>query len=171
MTADLESAHRQGCVEDCASGPAELGETDEGGHEKNAVGSDKEELDEGEGYGVAKLIHDGFSGVGRHGGGSVPNGTLEDESEGGRGRNGRCGGSSRGAGEGWPVRRIPESQLSTDRSGEVGEEGRWGGPSVVGWPAAGAGEGEGGGWPFAILVMYPAHPKYQVGGGWKGIPG
>jgi len=68
MTADLESTHGQGRIKDCASGGAELGETDEGGHEKGAIGSDEEELDEGEGYGVAKLIHDGFSGVGRHGG-------------------------------------------------------------------------------------------------------
>ena len=88
MTAHLESAHGQGCVEDCASGPAEGGEADKGGHEKGAVGGDEEELDKGEGYGVAEVIHDGFSGVGRHGGGGIPDGTLEDESEGGWGRNG-----------------------------------------------------------------------------------
>lgn len=64
VTADLEGTHRQGRVKDCARRAAELGETDEGGHEKGAIGSDEEELDKGEGYGVAKLIHDGFSGVG-----------------------------------------------------------------------------------------------------------
>ena len=64
VTADLEGTHRQGCVEDSAGRPAELGETNERGHEKSTVGGDEEELDKGEGYGVAKLIHDGFSGVG-----------------------------------------------------------------------------------------------------------
>ena len=64
VTTDLEGTHRQGCVEDCTSGWAEPRETDEGGHEKGAIGSDEEELDEGEGYRVAKLVHDGLSGVG-----------------------------------------------------------------------------------------------------------
>lgn len=63
VAADLEGAHGQGRVEDRAGGWAELGEADEGGHEKSAVGGDEEELDKGEGYGVAKLVHDGFSGV------------------------------------------------------------------------------------------------------------
>ena len=64
VTADLEGTHGQGRVEDCASGRAELGETDQRGHEEGTVGSDKEELDKGEGYRVAKLIHDLFASVG-----------------------------------------------------------------------------------------------------------
>lgn len=64
VTADLESTHRQGRIEDSTSWWAELGETNERGHEKSAEGSDKEELDKGEGYRVAELIHDGLSGVG-----------------------------------------------------------------------------------------------------------
>lgn len=89
VTADLESTHRQGRVENRASRWAELGETKEGGHEESAEGGDEKELDEGEGYGVAKAVHDGLSGVGRHGGGSIPDATLEDKLKGRRGRNGR----------------------------------------------------------------------------------
>ena len=63
MATDLESAHGQSCAEDGTGGSAELGETDKRGHEESTVGGDEEELDKGEGYGVAKLIHDGFSGV------------------------------------------------------------------------------------------------------------
>jgi hypothetical protein len=58
VAADLEGPHGQGCVEDCTGGPTELGEADEGGHEKSAIGGDEEELDKGEGYGVAELVHD-----------------------------------------------------------------------------------------------------------------
>lgn len=91
VTADLESTHRQGCVENGTSRWAELGEANERGHEESAEGSDEEELDECESYGVSKAIHDGLSGVGRHGGGCIPDATLEDEFEGCGGRNGREG--------------------------------------------------------------------------------
>ena len=64
VTADLESTHGQGCIEDSTGWWTEPGETNGRGHEKGAKGSDKEELDKGEGDRVAKLIHDGLSGVG-----------------------------------------------------------------------------------------------------------
>lgn len=81
MTADLEGAHGQGGVEDWAGGGAESGETDEGGHEEGTVGGDEEELDKGEGDGVAEGVHDGLSGVGGECGGGIPDGTLADERE------------------------------------------------------------------------------------------
>ena len=66
VTADLESTHGQGGIEDGTSRWAEFGKANERGHEKSAEGSDEEELDKGEGYRVAELIHDGFSRVGGH---------------------------------------------------------------------------------------------------------
>ena len=81
MTAYLEGAHGEGGVEDCAGGGAEPGDADEGGHEEGTVGGDKEELDKGEGDGVAEGVHDGLSGVGGEGGGRIPDGTLQDEGQ------------------------------------------------------------------------------------------
>jgi len=85
VAADLEGTHGEGSVQDCAGGGTEPSEADEGGHEEGTVGGDEEELDKGEGYGVAELVHDGFSGVGGHCGGCIPDAALEDEAEDGGG--------------------------------------------------------------------------------------
>ena len=122
VTADLEGPHGEGCVEDCARGGTEPGEADEGGHEDGAVGCDEEELDKGEGDGVTKVVHDGLSGVGGHGGGGVPDGTLDDEAEGGDGRAGR---------------RVPECGRRPFRMYAAhggGGEGAW--LSAADWPLA-----------------------------------
>ena len=101
MAADLEGAHGEGGVEDCAGGRAEPGEPDEGGHEEGTVGGDEEELDKGEGDGVAEGVHDGLSGVGGEGGGGIPDGTLEDEREGGCWGHREMGGVSERLGGRW----------------------------------------------------------------------
>ena len=64
MTSDLEHAHGERALDDGLVRTAELGEADDGAHEKQTVGRDEAELDEGEGDGVAELHEDSFASVG-----------------------------------------------------------------------------------------------------------